>query len=207
MNLKKEKTFWDISAPVYNFAQHHNGGAYKMLPETILTRIPDNSTVLEVACGTAEISLKIAAYMKKILCTDTSYPMLKIANKNAIKQGIDNIAFRNMSIYDLKLPDKSFDVTIASQVLHLLDDPQKAVNELIRVTKKQIILPITLTAEVAPLSKVKLGIWKLFGFSPKKEFDFMSYAEFINDLFNLPETSQFCVLYGGMPMAVASVRL
>ncbi|MCL4354005.1 class I SAM-dependent methyltransferase [Patescibacteria group bacterium] len=46
------------------------------------------------------------------------------------------------NIYDLKYKSNSFDLVICSEVLEHLEDPQKALKELVRVSKKYIVLSV-----------------------------------------------------------------
>lgn len=55
--------------------------------------------------------------------------------KKARRLGIYNISFAKRDMTALKDPDNRYDAVIAGNVIHLLDDPQKAFSELIRVTK------------------------------------------------------------------------
>jgi SAM-dependent methyltransferase len=57
----------------------------------------------------------------------------KLFPKFNIKQG---------SVYELPYGDKSFDLVICTEVLEHLDDPAKAVKEMLRVTKKYLVLSV-----------------------------------------------------------------
>lgn len=46
------------------------------------------------------------------------------------------------NIYDLKYKDNSFDLVICSEVLEHLENPQKALKELARVSKKYLVLSV-----------------------------------------------------------------
>jgi len=46
------------------------------------------------------------------------------------------------SIYDLKYKANSFDVVICSEVLEHVEDPQKGLEELVRVSKKYVVLSV-----------------------------------------------------------------
>ena len=57
----------------------------------------------------------------------------KLFSKANIKQG---------SVYELPYKDGSFDLVVCTEVLEHLEDPQKALSEIIRVSKKNIILSV-----------------------------------------------------------------
>jgi ubiquinone/menaquinone biosynthesis C-methylase UbiE len=176
------KTFWDFCAPFYDFFEKRNGESYRKMVKAVTDLTPADSTVFEAACGTAEIGIAVSKKAKSVTCIDLSENMLKIADRKIRKQRIGNITLSKRSIYETKEPDGAYDTVIAAQVLHLLDDPQKAADELYRITAKRLILPLALTKDLSGKSKFLITLYKIFGFAPKLEFDYNDYKKFINDL-------------------------
>lgn len=191
-------TFWDFCSPIYDFAQKRNVN-YDEWNDAVVKCIDKGSTVLELAGGTGEISIRISNRAQKIVCTDLSAKMLKVARRKA--RGVGNISFEVADLYNLNYDNDSFDVVIASQVLHLLDDPQKAINEIMRVAKGKIILPVCLLENVSGFAKLQIGLWKLLGFSPKHAFDKDTYINFLES-YGLV-ISDTTVIDGSMPIMVA----
>jgi len=194
-------TFWDFCAPFYDFAEKSNGKAYTLMLETVRKNVPENTAVLEAAAGTGAISVAIADKVKSILCTDVSDRMLSIARKKANRHNISNIYFESLDILDIEKQDHSFDVVIAGQVLHLLDEPKKAASELRRVAKDIVILPMCFTKNLRGQAKWNVCFYRLFGFSPKLEFDADSYADFLPKIGF--ENCNIIQIPGKLPMAVA----
>jgi hypothetical protein len=91
-------------------------------------------------------------------------------------------------------------VVIASQVLHLLDNPKKAVNELLRITKNKIILPLCLTKNMTGFAKFQVKLWNLLGANFKESYDEKEYLEFLTD--SGLKISSKVVIDGAMPMIV-----
>ena len=197
-------TFWDFCAPFYDWAEETNGRVYAAMLKTVRDIVPHDASVLEVAAATGAISLAIADKAASVLCTDISERMLAIARNKAEKRGVKNITFRNVNIFDIDQPGSTFDAVIAGQVLHLIDEPEKAAAELRRVTKSMVILPMSFTKNLCGVAKVSVGIYRLLGFAPKVEFDAESYAAFLPRVgFDNCEVVQFS---GKIPMAVAVWR-
>ena len=190
-------TFWDFCSPIYDFAQKRNAN-YDKWNDTIIKYIDMDNTVLELAGGTGEISMRISHKAKRIVCTDLSDKMLKMAQKKA--RNSNNISFEVADLYNLNYDDSSFDVVIASQVLHLLDNPQKAIAEIKRVAKERIILPICLLKDIRGFAKFQINIWKLLGFTPKHTFDKESYISFLESYGLI--ISDAVVIEGSMPIIV-----
>ena len=197
-------TFWDFCAPFYDRAEHTNTAYSKMLA-MMRDLTPVGASVFEAAAGTGSISLAVAGKARSVLCTDISGRMLEVAGKKAAKAGIRNITFSKRSLFDTGERDRAFDVVIASQVLHLIDEPEKAAEELKRISCGIVIVTVTLLKGLRGLfARPSVGIWKLLGFAPKREFDAASFREFLFEI-GLPPC-EYKVVEGNMPMAVAVWR-
>ncbi len=65
--------------------------------------------------------------------------------KSAIEIGTKlhpDLALKQGNIYNLEYKDNSFDLVMATEVLEHLDDPKKGLKELIRVSKKYLLLSV-----------------------------------------------------------------
>ncbi|MCL1914766.1 MAG: class I SAM-dependent methyltransferase [Eubacteriaceae bacterium] len=197
-------TFWDFSAPFYDCAEHTNTAYDKML-QLMCDLIPEGAAVFEAAAGTGSISLAVAKKAKVVLCTDLSEKMLAVARRKAMRQSVGNISFDKRSIFDTGAQDGSFDVVIASQVLHLIDDPKKAAEELKRISGGMVIVSVALLKGLKGFfARPAVGIWKIFGFAPKREFDADSFHWFLYGIGLAP--CEYKVVDGNMPMGVAVWR-
>jgi SAM-dependent methyltransferase len=193
-------TFWDFCAPFYDRAEKTNT-AYEGMLHRLRELTPQGASVFEAAAGTGAISIAIADKAGSILCSDLSERMLAVAKKKAVKQGIGNIKFDTRSLFDTGEPDNAYDVVIASQVLHLIDEPEKAVAELKRISRGVVIAPVCLLQDLRGLyARPSVGIFKLLGFAPKREFNVAGYRKFLDEI-GLPP-SEFEIVDGNMPLAV-----
>jgi SAM-dependent methyltransferase len=194
-------TFWDFCAPFYDKAEQSNT-AYNGMLRQVYELTPQGANVFEAAAGTGSISVFVADKANSVLCTDISERMLNVARKKAAKRGIKNIAFNTKSIFDTGESDGSFDTVIASQVLHLIDEPQKAAEELKRISGGTVITTVTLLKGLRGFfARPAVGVWRFFGFAPKREFDADGFRAFLSEI-GLPP-SRFEIIDGNMPMAVA----
>jgi len=197
-------TFWDFCAPFYDFAERRNAKAYNAMIKTVRDLIPGGASVLEIAAGTGSISLGIADKVKNVLCTDMSLKMLAVARKKAEKRNVKNIDFGNANILSINKADGAFDVVIAGQVLHLIDEPEKAAAELRRVTSDMVILPMSFTKGLKGRAQYMLNIFRLFGFAPRRELALTEYTSFLRGIGF--ENCAIIPLEGIIPMAVAVWR-
>jgi ubiquinone/menaquinone biosynthesis C-methylase UbiE len=201
MKLKKQKNnFWDFCAPFYDFFSPLNAKVIQI----ICGAIPKNANVLEAAAGTGRISAAIAHKAKTVLCTDNSEKMLALARKKAAKRGVKNIQFENISIFNISKPDNSFDAVIASKVLHLIDEPEKAAAELRRVSKNVVIIPQNLIGNVKGSKKLMVCFYKFLGYKPKRELLPGEYADFLCSIGF--EHCEILHIDGAIPFSVAIWR-
>jgi ubiquinone/menaquinone biosynthesis C-methylase UbiE len=86
--------------------------------------------VLEIGCGTGSTAIAHAPFVKHIRATDLSPRMIEIAKDKAKDAGIDNVAFEALSVDALDVPAAGFDAIMAHNLLHLLDDRQRAIADI-----------------------------------------------------------------------------
>ena len=170
--------FWDKISDLYDAIEAINGSVYKEMTDTVERLVPAGAKVLDCAAGTGELSIAAAKKAESVLCTDLSGKMLKNAQKKAASLGIQNISFETRNLFRLDDPDETYDVVIAGNVLHLLTDPQAAVKELYRVTKKggKLLLPTFTTAD---RGRVLMKLYKFAGFAPEHEYTPQEYKEML----------------------------
>jgi phosphatidylethanolamine/phosphatidyl-N-methylethanolamine N-methyltransferase len=105
--------------------------------------------VLEVGVGTG---LSLADYGKdvRVVGIDISEPMLDKARKRVEAQHLTNVeALEVMDAEHLAAPDASFDVIVAQYVVTAIPNPEKALDEFVRVVRPggEIILTTRIGAE------------------------------------------------------------
>lgn len=172
-------TFWDKIAWLYDFAESMNTRSYKDMLAGIKSVVPKGANVLDCAAGTGELSIAAAEKAGRVLCTDISLPMLERARKKSAKKGIKNISFGERDIFSLPDEDNTYDVSMAGNVLHLLEEPEKAVKELCRVTKRdgRVILPTFMAKNSNPLIK----IYTLLGYRAFASYTMESYTKMLEN--------------------------
>ena len=172
--------FWDKVAGVYDiFAKVINRKTHKKLCAVMEGLIQPTDEVLECACGTGLLTKVIVGKCKHLIATDFSEKMLKKARKNC--SGYHNVEFRKGNILQLDYPAESFDVVVAANVIHLLDEPYKALEELDRVCRKggRMIIPTYMNeTDKGEMNAVSNAIGKA-GADFKREFTLRSYQAFL----------------------------
>lgn len=78
--------------------------------------------VLDFGCGSGAITNKLAKEVNAIEAIDISSGMLEFAQNQAEENAITNINYRQVSIFDESFKDETFDVILAFNVLHYIED-------------------------------------------------------------------------------------
>ena len=197
--------FWDTFAGVYDlFENAYNGKVNRKFTSEVAGYINKTDKVLECACGTGMISSKVAPNCESLIATDFSQNMLKQASKKCSK--FNNVSFEFGNIMELRFEDESFDKVIAGNVIHLLDEPYKAIDELLRVCKKggKVIIPTYVTGEGKAKGSKLIKLFKKIGGNFKVEFDSNSYKEFFKK--GGIEVSEFNLVEGRMGCNIAIIE-
>ena len=172
------KNFWDKIAGFYDFAESFNSKVYKEMTALAAGFVPQDAAVLDVAAGTGQLSFAAAEKAKEVVCTDLSLSMLENARKKAKRRNVTNILFEVRDIMKLTDRDNTYDVVIAGNVLHLLDEPQAAVKELYRVLKPggRLLLP---TFMLGGRKRTLVEIYRLLGFTPAGDYTEETYRKML----------------------------
>lgn len=93
------------------------------------------NTVVDLGTGTGRVLELFSSGARTLYGIDASREMLAIARANLERQSIRQAELRQANIYALPLNDAMADVVTIHQVLHFLDEPQKALAEARRILK------------------------------------------------------------------------
>lgn len=196
--------FWDNVAGLYDvFEDVINGKVNRQLCAKVSGMIESSDRVLECACGTGMITKHMAPRCKELIATDFSTGMLKQTKKNC--QAFANVKVRRANITELSCKDEVFDKVVAGNVIHLLDEPYKALAELERVCKKggKIIIPTYVNHENAGKPNLLVTVLKKMGAGFKCQFDYESYKEFFKKAGY--EKVEYHLVQGKIPCAIAVI--
>jgi len=139
--------------------------------------------VLEVGVGTG---LSLADYGKRtrVVGIDISEPMLDKARKRVAAEGLTHVeALEVMDAENLAIPDGAFDVVVAQYVVTAIPNPEKALDEFVRVLRPggEIIITTRVGAETGlrgTLEKWLMPLTSRLGF--RTEFAWSRYEQWAN---------------------------
>ena len=194
--------FWDRVAGVYDvFVNVINRKTHHELRHIIASLIQPEDDVLECACGTGLLSTVIAGKCKRLTATDFAPKMLQKAEKNC--SGYNNVTFQQGNILSLDYADETFDKVVAGNVIHLLDEPLKALSELSRVCKQggKLIIPTYMNKDKKGKTSGFATVVGRAGADFKRQFTLDNYRQFFVDAGYTDV--QITLAEGRIPCAVA----
>ncbi len=86
-------------------------------------QIPHDATVLEVGCGTGQLSNFLGIGARRVTGADLCLNSLRLAEGFRSSQGLDNVRFVQMNLFKPAFAPESFDVVMCNGVLHHTADP------------------------------------------------------------------------------------
>ena len=178
MCLKREhKNFWDRSAGRYDRFMRKDGAAYDEMYE-LIRPVVKTKTVLELATGTGLIAKNIVNAAAHIEATDASAEMILEAKRDNQSA---KLHFSVQDMFRLPYADKSFDVVIVSNALHIVPQPENALVEIRRVLKDDgvLIAPTFTHADNSFSGKANAFFMKLAGFPLHSRWTSEEYLKFL----------------------------
>ena len=175
--MKKSENFWNKNAKRYDRFMRKDRAAYEKLYE-LIRPVVKARTVLELAAGTGLIAKNIVRAASHIEVTDASEEMIAEAKRNNRSA---KLHFSVQDMFCLPYADKSFDVVIVSNALHIVPQPEKALAEIRRVLKDDgVLIAPTFTHGNGTLRGIiKLFFMKLAGFPLNSRWSSADYLAFL----------------------------
>ena len=175
--MSERKNFWDKNAGRYDRFMRKDRAAYDEMYELIRPEVKAK-TVLELATGTGLIAKNIVNAAAHIEATDASPEMIAEAKRDNRSA---KLHFSVRDMFRLPYADKSFDVVIVSNALHIIPQPEKALAEIRRVLKNDgVLIAPTFTPGNSTLrGRLKLFFMKLVGFPLNSRWSSADYLAFL----------------------------
>ena len=175
--MKKSENFWNRNAKRYDRFMRRDRAAYDEM-YALIRPVVKAKTVLELAAGTGLIAKNIVRAASRIEVTDASEEMIAEAKRNNRSA---KLHFSVRDMFCLPYADKSFDVVIVSNALHIVPQPEKALAEIRRVLKDDgVLIAPTFTHGNSTLrGRLKLFFMKLAGFPLNSRWSSADYLAFL----------------------------
>ena len=168
--MVKSVDSWDSRAESYAKSPIRDEETYQEKLEVTHGYFNFDSQVFEFGCGTGTGTTAInhAPFIGKIVATDISPKMIEIAKQKAKDAGIDNVEFQCATLENFSAADASFDVVLAHNILHLMEDPESAIKYSYKLLKPGGVVVTSSACLGDSLSpwRLLLFVEKLFGKVP-----------------------------------------
>ena len=175
--MSEQKSFWDRNAGCYDRFMRKDRAAYEEM-YTLIRPVVKAKTVLELATGTGLSAKNVVNAAARIEATDASAEKIAEAKRGNCSA---KLHFSVQDMFCLPYADKSFDVVIVSNALHVVPQPEKALAEIRRVLKDEgvLIAPTFTHAGNSFSGKVKVFFMKLAGFPLHSRWTSEEYLRFL----------------------------
>jgi 2-polyprenyl-3-methyl-5-hydroxy-6-metoxy-1,4-benzoquinol methylase len=123
--VRRQRRVW--SGRVASWDQH-GSAALTAVTAAVLEAadVKPDAQIVDLGCGTGQISLPLATRGARVLAVDVSPAMVRRLESQARSQGAETLDGLVMPIEELVLPAQSVDLVVSSYALHHLRDAEKA---------------------------------------------------------------------------------
>jgi len=175
--MTSDSAFWTKIARKYAKDPIADMAAYEKTLEVTKSYLKPTDQVLEIGRGTGSTAISLAPMVAQYTATDFSNGMIEIAEERQAEAGLTNMTCRVASS-DTAAQDQTFDVVLALNLLHLIEDVDASLGDVSKALKPQgtfISKTVTTPKGAMPL-KIKLMLWALpiaqwLGKAPFVRFD------------------------------------
>ncbi len=123
--VRRQRRVW--SGRVATWDQHGSAGLTRVTAAVVeAAHVSPDTEVVDLGCGTGQISLPLALQGAQVLAVDVSSAMVRRLRSEARRRGAVTLDALALPIEELALPPGSVDLVVSSYALHHLRDPDKA---------------------------------------------------------------------------------
>ncbi len=167
---KTEKDYWSKYGSNYDDNQLFVVGIDLLnIITSKLSELSKLGNVLELGCGTGYFTKTIYKNAETLIVSDISAKLLKITKKKFEK--LSNIIIQKENCMNLSFSDEQFNTVFMANLIHVIENPLKALEECYRVLKNKgtIILASFTNSGMTFIETFKLAIrfLKRWGKPPK----------------------------------------
>jgi len=159
--MKNAAEFWDKAARKYAKSSIADMESYTYTLDHTRSYLAADDNVLEVGCGTGSTALLLAGNVRQITASDISANMISIGSGKAQEQGISNVKFVTAGLFDSDIESGPYDVVLAFNMLHLLEDLPGAIQRINGLLKSDGLFISKTICGSGPGMPLKLRIMKL----------------------------------------------
>lgn len=175
------KNFWQRFAKVYTAFMNKNDVAYIAICDKLNDYVGSDRNVLELACGTGQITFRMADKAASWIATDYSENMIQEAEKRRKQEAANcKAVFEVQDATNLTYGEEQFDVVVIANALHIMPEPDKALKEIYRVLKTDGILFAPTFVYESGYSKPYIWLMEKAGFKTYHKWTREEYTNYVS---------------------------
>lgn len=179
MTEASNKKFWERAASIYTlFMNRSNKKLFEALCKKIEPLFHENTKVLELACGTGQLTFRLSKCVASWTATDFSENMIKEAKKRSKN---NKIHFEVQDATALPYENELFDVVLIANALHIMPNPEKALAEIKRVLKPNGILIAPTFVYDGKINKRMIWMMEKLGFKTFHKWKAVEYMQYVEE--------------------------
>lgn len=156
------RQFWNRLAGIYGPFMAPSQSLYRQICDRIAPHLGPEMNVLELACGTGQLSFPLSPRVRLWEATDYAPAMIEQAKR---QPGSSRLHFSVQDATALPYAPESFDAVVISNALHIMPEPELALGEIRRVLKADgLLFAPTFTWGTGLGARLRIGLMGLFGF-------------------------------------------
>ena len=122
---RRQRRVW--SGRVGTWDQHGSAALRSVTSAVVGAAAPRaGDAVLDLGCGTGQLSIPLATLGASVLAVDVSPAMVRRLRDEARRRGLASLEVIALPVEELDLPPASVDLVVSSYALHHLRDPDKS---------------------------------------------------------------------------------
>lgn len=177
-HTKSNLKFWDRIAVLYAPFMKKEQRLYEDLRRIFSEYLQKDMKVLELACGSGQLTALLADQVLQWDATDLSPNMIRSARKRI---SLRNVTFSVQDAAHLPYETSTFDAVLIANALHIIPDPSSVLNEISRILKPDGLLLAHTFVYDRDMPAGRLWFLKRLGFRTFHQWDAGQYAGFLQE--------------------------
>lgn len=203
MKHQSDQKYWKTVSRFYAIFAGSHSALYQNICNRIAPHLTRDMNVLELACGTGQLSFPLSCRVRLWEASDFSEQMISRAKR---KTGSSRLHFTVQDANSLPYAPQTFDAAVISNALHIMPHPERVLSEIHRVLKPDgLLFAPTFLHGGKTGSRAGMRLIHMTGFQSYHKWDEQEFIKFLSA--HGFTVTEHAVLGGGpAPVCFAAAR-